>query len=163
MNRQGSEALKSDCLGSEFGHTVLIAGDGWEWAAETERSLRQKNGESNLAESFPVLEAFPVLFVSLSTAAERGNQLRGLVGVLKNSFFRQQGSSHSVSWKVQNLPLILVLLSLKHSQLGNSPCKINYQIKLKVKDQILAFIVYLSLQIVIIYYNRECRLCLITW
>lgn len=69
--QQGSKALKSDCLGSELGHTVLITGDGWEWASETERSLRQNNGESNLAESFPVLEVFPVLFISLSTAAER--------------------------------------------------------------------------------------------
>jgi len=49
---------------------------------ETERSLRQRNGESNLAESFPVLEFFPVLSIGLSTAAARGKRQSGHFEVL---------------------------------------------------------------------------------
>lgn len=77
LSRQDSEALKSDCAGSELGLVVLITRAGCEGAAGTERSLWQQNGDSSLA------EAFPELFVSLS-AAERGNQPCGHFEVLSS-------------------------------------------------------------------------------
>lgn len=78
LSRQGSEALKSDCVGSELGLVVLVTRGGCKGAAETEWSLWPQNSDSNLA------EAFPGLFMSLSTAAERSNQLGGHFEVLSS-------------------------------------------------------------------------------